>query len=608
MIDLPADFHFLRPAWLAALLLLPLAWWLAGRRGRKGGPWESIVAPALRPYVLEGSERSGRSGLAGRIALLIGVTLAVLALAGPAWRKLPQPVFRPQSALVIALDLSRSMDARDIAPSRLARAKLELLDLLERRSEGQTALIVYAAQAFVVTPLTNDAATIAALVESLGTDLMPSQGSRADRALLLARDLLKQAGVEKGDVLLITDELDWRDGELTTKLHLEGLRVSVLGVGTAEGAPIPLAGGGLLEDTRGDIVMARLDESALREVAARGGGSYSALRVDDADLDAVLPGAAGSLLDADESTSLSTDLWEEEGPWLLLPLCLLAALGFRRGCLAVVLLALLPFPAGALDTGAWWRRDDQRGVAALESGDAARAAELFEDPEWKASALYRAGRYAESAKLLEGLDDERAHYNRGNALARAGQIPQAIEAYERALELDPQDADAKHNLELLRKLQPPDQQRQQGGNGEQQQSSQGGSRGANDAAQGQARQRQDESAGDDSRPQNEDSSQSGEEESGDQAQAQQRPGEQPPSDARETEDAQARGADRTGDDSQSRTAALSDETQDAAEAARAEEQWLRRIPDDPGGLLRRKFLYQSRQQQRQLEPEERQPW
>src|SRR5262249_54427880 len=154
-----------------------------------------------------------------------------------------------------------SMDANDLKPSRLALARLKLLDLLERRAEGQTALIVYAAQPFVVSPLTNDAKTIAALVESLATELMPAQGSRADRALALAADLLKQAGMASGDVLLITDGTDARDAAAAAAVRAHGLRVSVLGIGTAEGAPIPLARGGLYTNPKGDIVIARLDEA-----------------------------------------------------------------------------------------------------------------------------------------------------------------------------------------------------------------------------------------------------------------------------------------------------------------------------------------------------------
>jgi Ca-activated chloride channel family protein len=457
-----------------------------------------------------------------------------------------------------------------------------------------------------VSPLTDDAATIAALVESLGTELMPAQGSRADRALALARELLQRAGVTGGDVLLITDAVDWRDAEAATALRVQGLRVSVLGVGTPEGAPIPLAQGGLLEDGRGGIVMARLDETPLRELARRGGGRYAGLRVDDADLDVLLPQGGAAPLAQSEATSLSADLWEEEGPWLLLPLCLLAALAFRRGWVGVLLFAALPLSAQALEWDALWRRDDQRGVAALADGDAAGAAGLFADPEWKGSALYRAGRYEESAQAFAALDSARAHYNRGNALARAGRIPEAIEAYERALALDPGDEDARHNLELLRERMPP--QPQQGGP---------------DDRSGQGQPRTQEPQGEQG-PQSEPGRRSehgpegetgGPDEEGPRGAP---PGRsaadgRPPQDPEDAGGADAQSGDGTtpagAAPASSRTpgmASLRDPPAEQDEAARAMEQWLRRIPDDPGGLLRRKFLYQYRQQQRA--PEEEQPW
>ena len=629
MTFLPEDFHFLRPLWLAALALLPVMLILLGRRRGGGGAWERVVAPPLRPWVIDGP-RDDRGGARWpRWLLAVGVILAIVALAGPAWRKLPQPVFRTHAALVVALDLSRSMDAQDLKPSRLARARLKLLDLLSRRSEGQTALIVYAAQPFVVSPLTTDAGTIAALVESLATELMPAQGSRADRALALAADLLRQAGMTTGDVLLITDGASERDAQAAAALREQGVHVSVLGIGTAEGAPIPLAKGGLYTDDRGDIVVAKLDDAALGDVASSGGGRYSAMRVDDADLDALMPASQLAAGSQSEQTSLSTDLWREEGPWLLLPLALIGALAFRRGWIGLVIL-LIPLSAGAVDWDGLWRRDDQRGVAALEQGDAERAAQLFTDPEWKASALYRAGRYDDSAHALEGHDTARAHYNRGNALARAGQFPEAIGEYEHALRLDPKDADARYNRDLLRK-QLQQSQSGQGGQSEQQQDAQNqqgqqarqkrqgdqGQRGGEDEQppspepSGSSQQAQDRSGA-----QQDDREQDGNEQSSasdpDDAATQSADGS--PQDA-ETPQAQDRTETEEGAEDESKQAdgaqqmahASDDATPDEDEAARATEQWLRRIPDDPGGLLRRKFLYQYRQQQAPAD-EEPQPW
>src|SRR5690606_35080145 len=133
------DFHFLRPAWLLALPLGVALILYAFRTQASGGAWRRVVDRALQPLVLTAADRfTGRRW--PLLAALAAWTLATIALAGPAWERLPVPAFRSNEALVVALDLSRSMDAADLSPSRIARAKLKLLSLLDRRDGGQTGL------------------------------------------------------------------------------------------------------------------------------------------------------------------------------------------------------------------------------------------------------------------------------------------------------------------------------------------------------------------------------------------------------------------------------------------------------------------------------------
>ncbi|MEN8261658.1 MAG: VWA domain-containing protein, partial [Pseudomonadota bacterium] len=176
-----AEFHFLRPLWFLAILPLVLLLWFLWRRNRRAGQWATVCDARLLPHIL--IQRNGRRSPWPLTLFATGGVLAVTALAGPAWEQLPTPVFRTESYLVIALDLSRSMDAADIKPSRLIRARYKLADILELRTEGQTALIVYAAVAFTVPPLTDDTATIASQLPALTTGLVPVQGSHAGRAL-----------------------------------------------------------------------------------------------------------------------------------------------------------------------------------------------------------------------------------------------------------------------------------------------------------------------------------------------------------------------------------------------------------------------------------------
>jgi Ca-activated chloride channel family protein len=584
-----AEFHFLRPLWL---VLLPIGAWLIWQlmRGRAdSGGWRSVVEPKLRPHVLAEPEVLRDSRLA-LVAALAAWAVAVVALAGPAWERLPVPAFRSDEALVVALDLSRSMNAGDIEPSRLERAKLKLLDLLERRAAGQTALVVFSAHAFTVTPLTTDTRTISALVASVDTDIMPTQGSSIATGLARAAALLEQTGLRRGDVLLLTDsEVADRDLDAAEELASDGFRVSVLAIGTEQGAPIPLPEGGFLTDAAGDVVVPRVDTAGLQRLAAAGGGRYAALATSDRDLDALFPAAAAlpleASLDAGDGEQYEADVWLDRGVVLAALLLPLLALCFRRGWISVwVLVLLAPLPrAHALEWPDLWQRPDQRGLQALEAEQAERAAELFESPEWRGTAQYRAGQFEASAASLAAVDSALAHYNRGNALAKAGQVPAAIAAYDRALELDPNHEDARYNRDLLEQYledNPPPEQEQNPAEGEQNQ--QQGSSGD----QSESGEQQDGEAASDQQSQQGEQSDSGESQASEEAQD---PAEGEPQ-GEQGEEQNADAGDEAADEAVADASGPDDVEQWASE--QAAEQWLRRVPQDPGGLLRRKFLYQ----------------
>ena len=259
----------------------------------------------LRRYVLiePAALRDNRLALVVALAALL---VAVVALAGPAWERLPVPAFRSDEALVVALDLSRSMDAGDVEPSRLARAKLKLLDLLERRSAGQTALIVFTTHAFTVTPLTTDTRTISSLVGAISTEIMPTRGGSLAAGLDKARALLRQTGVRSGDVLLVTDsEVEDADVNHVRDLVSEGYRVSVLAVGTEQGAPIPQPEGGFVNDANGQVVIPQLDVAGL--LASVNFAAYVAGTVTACGPDTVAVSKKGSTFVAAERLSYATD-------------------------------------------------------------------------------------------------------------------------------------------------------------------------------------------------------------------------------------------------------------------------------------------------------------
>ena len=581
-----AAFHFLRPEWLYALLLIGLM--LLWRRRLSSRTWQGVVDPRLLPYLLVGKDGRRTSSMLAGIAAL----LAIFAMAGPAWQKLEVPVYRKSSALVVLLDLSRSMDAEDVKPSRLQRAQMKLRDILSQQKEADTALIVFAASPFVVSPLTPDAKTIASQLASLSTDLMPSQGSRPDRAIGRALQLLQQSGTAHGSVLLISDGVDPEAAadlkNAVSALVGAGHCLSVLGVGSAAGAPIPSANGGFLKDAEGAIVLAKLDEAGMAELARQGNGQYRHISTDDSDFHALL--ATESAASPQQAEGMSSDQWRDEGPWLLLPLLLLGALAFRRGYLLALLLFMLPLPrsAYALDWEQFLMRDDQRAQQAMQANKPELAATLFKNPEWRAAAHYRAGKYQAAAEELQGIDSADADYNRGNALAKMGKLPEAVGAYEAALKRNPDNEDAKFNRDLLKKMITPKNKPQDKQNDKQNDK-------PNDKPNDKSRDKNANQSNGDKPSGTEKNRQAGKSgaapsDSGQGEPAQPKQPVQPAqSSAKQTEPPmQKQGAAGEG-----KSAAETDNPQEKMKPA--DRQWLGRIQDDPGGLWRRKFLYQYKQ-------------
>jgi Ca-activated chloride channel family protein len=631
-----SEFHFLRPWWLLALLGLAGIVWLLARRQAGAGDWAEYCDEALMPYVLIGSA-SRQSRLPLWLAGLTGF-IAILALAGPAWERLPTPVFRNLSAMVIVLDLSWAMEANDLKPNRLERARFKIDDLLRARKDGQTALLAYAGDAFVVTPLTDDAATISAQLTALSPSIMPVQGTRMDLGLAAAGRLLQQAGQKTGDVLVVTAGEDVASATAAaSQLKSEGYRVSLIGVGSPEGAPVPLAEGGFLKNEEGKMRLSRLDIKALWDLAQAGGGVYRTLDAGSADTDAVLE-FVDRRAEADQQSGqdVHVDQWRDGGIWLLPLLIPLAAMGFRRGWLGLLVLAVLapvPQQAEALAWADLWKTPDQQAQRTLQSGDAKAAAERFVDPGWKAAAEYKAGEYDEAAKRLEAIDTPLAQYNRGNALAQQGQLEAALKAYDRALQLNPGHEDAQYNRKLvedaLKKQQEQPQKQdqsesskdgEQGQQSKQDKQKQDGqkkpaesqdqkpepSQAEQDKDQAGNKADEEKSAGENNEskdPAQASESQSGAGEDDPKKQAPESAGQEKPAEQesaqQETPAEQAQPEEQAAKDTKDKPAAAAQGPEPQSESDQAEAQWLRRIPDDPGGLLKRKFSYQYRLRQQQ---------
>ena len=572
--NLVDEFHFLRPLWLLAIIPAMVFFAAMWRVNSVITAWDKAIDKSLLPYLLDRSKSGAqRTPL---LLLFAAWALAVTALAGPVWEKLPQPVQKRDDALVIVMDLSLSMYAADHIPSRLDLAKRKLRDILALREEGQTALVVYAGDAHTVTPLTDDVVTIAALVPSLSPNIMPLFGSNPMSAIDLAIGLLDDVEVNRGKILLMTDGISGFDQELLITEQLQGTpyELLIMGIGTEAGAPIRTSDGNYLTDENGVRVIPTLNRNVLQSLANRVGGRYHDIQLADSDLAYLL--TEFELFNDDELTEVEEefDVWNETGPWLLLLVLPLTALSFRRGWLfsLVVLSAtgmLVPTQqAEAADWQSLWLRRDQQGAEAFANEDHAAAAALFKSSDWQAASSYRTGNYEAAIAAFSASDTPDSHYNRGNSLALTGNYAEAIAAYDLAINLENDHADAIANKEIVERLL----ERQESEEGEEQ--------------DGDSQENQSEQNSDNESEQNQENSEQQDQESqeGNQDQQEQQQQNQPPEDQESSE-------------SNSEQNTPSENSNEEFEEQQALEQWLRRIEDDPGELLRRKFRYQYRQRQ-----------
>jgi Ca-activated chloride channel family protein len=663
-----ADFVLLRPWWLLALLALPLLWFALRADGGAQRSWARAIDAHLLKHLLAGSEVSRRWPLA---LLGGGWLIACVALAGPAWERLPTPLYRNLAARVIALELNPSMLAADLKPNRLTRARFAIRDLLDTLGDGQVALLGYAGDAFVVAPMTDDAATVRNLLAELDPGVMPVGGNATAVAIRRGVELIRQSGSAGGELLLVCDAVSGDAVSAAREAAQHGVRVSVLAVGTAAGAPVSLPQGDFWKDTNGDIVVPRLDAQQLRAVADAGGGRFVQLDSGTAaNLSTLLATTASTTAPGSAAAGVETAQWRDRGPWLALLLLPLALAGFRRGWLLALVLAMgvaPPRPAQALQWSDLWQRADQQAWQSLQAGDAEQAATKARNPDLRGAAKFRAGDAAGAAADWAPGSSADAAYNFGNALAQQQQFEQAIAAWDEALRRDPGHADAAANKKAvedwLRQQQQQKSAQDKNGSSKDQQQPSGakpdqpeqGNQDGSDAAQ----QSQDASAGEQGQQQDGKAGQQGEAaqsgQPGAQSQAEDasraagetqqgqdqasrdgkaKPGEHDDSKAEAGQGAQAKAdakqqeafrqameralqegaADKSdaakrassgekteakpGEKSGDKPAVVPAETEAEREQRQAVEQWLQRVPDDPGGLLRRKFQLEYERRQR----------
>ena len=615
------SFQFLRPGWL--VLIIPGCWLVfrLHQRWKKRTDWSGVVEPHLLELLLVEARGIRRAWIPWMLSLML--ILVLTAMAGPVLEKRSVPVLKKNLAKVLVLDVSHSMLAEDLRPNRIERAKFKLRDLLNRIDEGETALIAYAGDAHVISPLTSDTHTITTLLPGLEPDIMPHRGSRPDRAMELAVKLLDGHSANPGEVIWLTDGIP--ENMIPTVAQLLGRhRLSVIGVGSEKGAPIPGKNSGFLKNSKGGIVMSRLDTSRLQALAQQKGGTFQILRNDDQDLEIVLNQPILMNEYFEDETEKQGDIWREEGPWLLLIMLPLAALMFRRGLIFGFLLISLHLPGFVMSERAYafewkdlWKNKDQQGQQYFIEGLHSEAAQVFENPEWKGLSHFRSGNLENALEEWKEIDSPRSLFNQGNALAKLGKLDQAIDRYDQVLEREPEHSDARFNRDLLKKLlEEQEKQKQQNqekdGSGEDQQKTEN--------QQSESRTERSEEnpssaeSGSDSKNQNMENS--GQSEQAQKSDSQNKEISEAQSDKQEQENTNETSVaeennQQEDQDSKEQQAfikprSVSELTEDNPQEQELR-QWLQKIPDDPSRLLRNK-MYRAHQRNKQIMKTEKESW
>lgn len=484
---LPNERAFLEPLWLWGLLGLPLiALVLRSALKSRATRLEALGATPSAPYSM-------------LIVPLCVIAALVLALARPSIGS--EEITFPRSGrdLMLVVDVSLSMSARDVSPSRIDLAKRKIFDIIElisSRSPGdRLGIVLFAGESYLYCPLTADYAVVKTFANAIQPGLIASGGSAITQALVTAANSFASTKAQFPALLLISDG---EDNELVVARSVDVLRgfnlkLWALGVGTPEGKPIEIQGRRLLKDSAGNIVVSKLEEAALRQLAERSGGMFVQAGVDDRDLETLFQDIHARLSEGERSSDETTvRVHREIGPYLLwAPLLLMTLLLYvgKRGVVFLLLVSLSLRVATAYaepETSRTEVLSPYEAAQAYERGDFAAARDSFahhleQAPgdlrllQSLASAEFRLGNFAEASKLFEelaakaqtGRDKYRGFYDKGTSDLMDKRYDEAIESLEESLRVKPEDEAARHNLDIAKRLreeqkkQEPQQDQQQ---------------------------------------------------------------------------------------------------------------------------------------------------
>ncbi|WP_417439460.1 VWA domain-containing protein [Idiomarina abyssalis] len=603
-----SEFHLLRPWWLLALIPVGLLYWRFIYSQVHQAGWHQWLPGHLSKVLVKSGSKPSLWPV--HRFLIIGI-LATLALSGPTWERLPQPVYQLESGQVVIMDMSPSLLADDISPDRLTRMKYKAIDLVRAGLDGDTGLIAYADDAFIISPLTADNRNLMNLIPSLSPEIMPAAGSEPLLALQLADELLRNAGYPQGDIYWLTDGITSRDlNPLSSYLRSIEHRVSILAVGTEEGAAIRDSSGRLLKENN-QVIIAKTYPSRLEDLASITGGAFSSVTADNRDIEKLINQPPLTREGKDSEDQQQGDAWRDMGPYVALFILPIMLLNWRRSGLfsPIMLTMLLPLVSFSPELHAaqeptlekYFLNQEQRAQRFYQQEQYEQAANLSKDPLRQGSALYRNGDYEAAADVFAQHSSPEAQYNLGNALAQQQQYDAAIAAYEKALEKRPDWSEAVENKQLVEQLKEQDSDSSDGSGESSEKSDSQDDESKNDSEQNgnEQDQQNNESNNNDGPP---DPGKDGKEDGQPEQKKDQK--EEPTEEKEQQDSSENEGAENDEESTQQLQEKVREGEIDP-EKAQQLEQWMNRVPDDPSILLRNKMLLESqrRRQRRASEPQ-----
>jgi Ca-activated chloride channel family protein len=437
-------FHFLRTEyWWVGILVLII--WLFGMLFfTESNRWKKHIAKHLQPFVIQ-KGTTWKSRLI-HVSVLIMFALGLLAFFGPTWSQVKTPAKKVTSQMVIALDLSQSMMATDVSPSRLERAKFKIFDLLKANPIAETNLLVFAGSTHTAVPFTTDYKIITDQLDGLTPRMMPVKGTGFN-ALFHKIDTLFSTNQAQGKVLLVTDDLaDLPMEVISSFLQENNVELYVFPFATAQGETIP--------NTK---ELSQLDQQKLAGLKMMERVKVVELTVDNSDV-ADLAKAVSMDIVFEDKTEEENEEWQDNGIWLVFPLAFLFLFSFRKGwALNMIVIVFSLSSCSSTDDNRkdeftfqdLWFTQDYQAQKKFDSENYLEAAQQFTDPLHKGVAYFKAGDFLSAETAFAQDSSTSGLYNLGLTYAKLGKLEEAKIVFEKVLDRDPNNTNAANNLDHI---------------------------------------------------------------------------------------------------------------------------------------------------------------